>query len=218
MAEFNPARPQWSNSILRVKILFRLNTFVETYQCTMHYRPDSIETFATVTTLAQFSADWRSTTLVSFQGCLPVDSHIQAVLVDDLSNPALHTDEEVLIGVPGLVVNDFMPPFVQTTIRFDTSIRGKKGRGRIQMPLVPENFYDGGLLNATGGPLYAALRDDLLEPIQTTSPADDWRLCIATRDELGADGRYTTRVALVTSATIRETAGTQDRRKYGRGS
>jgi len=218
MAEFNPPRQQWDASIMRVKMLFRVVSQVETYQCTLYYRPDSSATFATATTLAEFNAAWRVACLVSLQGVLPDTAIIRAIIVDDLHNPALLPNEEVLIATPGLVAEEFMPPFVQCTFRIQTAIRGKKGRGRIQLPLVPETFFEGGLISAAGLTAYDAFRDDIKLTINTGTPVDSWKLCVAKRDELLGDGTWRCRVERAVEVFIREDAGSQDRRKWGRGS
>jgi len=217
MPEFNPERPLWSNSLIRVRFITRYQTMVERYQCSLYYRPSSITTICTPTTLSEFNANWRVNCLASLQGCFTDAVRIAAIKVDDIYNPALLENEETLTA-NGTGSGETMPPFVQTTFRLQTNFRGKKGRGRIQLPVVPEAFHEQGLLSAAGLAAYAAFRDDIMLTVPTDSPSDDWSLCVARRQTLQGDGTYTTRVALVQEINIREDAGSQDRRKFGRGS
>lgn len=216
MAEFNPPLPQLSGSVLRLTVDTTMPGGAGRAFWSVYYMATVGGVIAVAETLDQAANAFHVNMQASYLDCLPTDATHFYTHVDDLKNPALQAWHEVA-GSPGTVTDDSCPPFVQCTIRKATRVRGKRGRGRVQIPCVPETFQTDGVLSGTGLGAYSLLRDDLMLTIGTTTPSATWKPCMAYRGALGGDGLYAMHMEEISAFVLRTDLGSQNRRKIGRG-
>jgi len=216
MAQFNAHLPIVLADVVRVYIR-GVDEHSGVWQTHIDYKDDLSTPVFVQADLADFNSAFRAACLLAIRNCLTTTNVVQTIAVESRRDVALFPE---IFGAlaPGTVIFDTMPPFVQATIRLQTDIRGKRGRGRMMMPGVPENFSDSGILNATAYGAYNALLPLLQGPIATTTPSRSWFPVISKRDTYSDQTQlWTLRMRLLTSLSIRPELGTQDRRKIGRG-
>lgn len=71
--------------------------------------------------------------------------------------PVLPRVEQVINGLPGTQLGNSLPSSVATVIRRKTLTSGRKGRGRVYMPAVPEDFEDDSAITPAAILVYEAL-------------------------------------------------------------
>jgi len=218
MAEFNPSLPEYNFDVVKVSI-FGVSPSGGRWQTKCYYR-DTIPTPSFSTDdLNDFIVGFHAATIVEFNNVRAVDSVLTRMQAESLRNPALFP-VEMSIDDPGSVTEDTLPPVCQATMQLRTATRGKHGRGRMQLPDIPETFSEDGVISGTGTTEYAALSAKIGAGFSTATPTRTWVSCLAYRFTVTPDvdtGLYTLRSGDLTAVGVRSIIGTQRRRYIGRG-
>lgn len=95
-----------------------------------------------------------------------------------VNNGSYVASKTITTSVTGTVVQDSLPGQDAAVVRLHTATGGRKGRGRLFLPGVPETFATESRINATGVTAYEAFIAGLMAmPTQEDlSPSIDWQM------------------------------------------
>lgn len=166
--------------------------------------------------VSNFEAQWEANLLAKLRACLAADctlTSISAIAISDNSVQPVVSPQ----GLAGTVAGNHLPIEMAITIAKQSSIRGRSGRGWLQLPGIPISFTtpatDPNILNATGLAATNTLCVELLHAV--VSGAYTWTPVVSSRPPKGFPNY--TRAAPLNGIVPRLLLGTVRRRKEGRG-
>lgn len=163
MAVPSPNLPPVLSDAIRVNLV-GLNSTGDKWRTHIDYVPTGPSTNFTTNDLTAFNTAWRAACLVAFRDCMDDGATVEAVSTES-RKLAAQFPVNVSVSAPGNVTGDCLPPYCAVSIRFQTLTRGKKGRGRSQMPAVPETFQNNGTLISAGLTAYNDYIATIVGPI-----------------------------------------------------
>lgn len=217
MAVPAPKLPPVLSDAIRVKLV-GLNSTGDKWRTHIDYVPTGPSTNFTVVDLAAFNTAWRATCLVPFRDCMDDGATVEAVECES-RKLAGQFGVNVSVSAPGNVIGDCLPPYCAVSIRFQTLTRGKRGRGRSQMPAVPETFQNNGTLISAGLTAYNDYIAAIVGPIAiNANNIVSFIVGVTYRDTYDpATGIWALRADGVSTITLASVLGTQLSRKRFRG-
>jgi len=215
---FIPDHPNLIGEVIRFKVQFRGITQIETWQTHFDYRsPQSVAPIENGADLAAAINTFAAHVQTAFKAAIPATVNIVAYVAESLRNPSVLPMKNV-VSEAGTVSGDYLPPYNQVTLQCQTNLRGKHGRGRRQMPAVPESYNQNGYLTSAAVTVYEGICNLLENTLELVTEGDAWQPCLARRYGEPVGGLYFVRSGDITIWNARDTLGTQDRRAWGRGS
>lgn len=213
----NPNAPPIATGLLRVIITVQTDTNL---QQTLF---DYLTAYASVgpSDLSQLATSWTASCMASYRACLSPDSKVVQITVQDLV-PGLNPSYVAFLSLVGLAGVHYLPLISQANIEWKSQLKGQHGRGRTQMPAIPDTFTtpatDPNSLNATGLTAYGGL--GIVCILSLVGGAETYTPCITTRPIKGTPPTPTpkpSRAATKVGYVVRPLLGTQRRRFPGRG-
>jgi len=151
-----------------------------------------------------------------FQACLPPTATFLQISTQSRRYP-FTLPGIAFINSPGITGTVSLPSPMQATLRLQTEIANKRGRGRMQMPCVPIELADGNRLNTDGTSKYLDLCNKLELGVTLVDPNVQMLPCVSQRLVLQGDGSWSMALAEIINIIPRGLLGTQARRLSGRG-
>jgi hypothetical protein len=213
----NPPAPLLNNAVLRVVVT------VQTDNNKQQSLFDYVSAYATVapSDLSALASAWTAACMASYRACLSPDSKVVQLQVMDL-NPGTTPTYNAYLSLVGLAGVHYLPLLTQATIDWGSQLKGQHGRGRTQMPAIPDTFTtpgtDPNVLNATGLTAYGGIGISGL--LSLTGGTTVYTPIILTRPIKPPPPTPTpkpSRGATKTGYVVRPLMGTQRRRYIGRG-
>lgn len=212
----SPDAPTFPGCLLRMVV----NTLTDGQICqnTFDYC-DQLNTAPTVSFLQLFSTNWVSSFQTLLLAVLSPKTTIQSYTVSELRYGLVPTQVNLLGSPPvGTAGATSLPLEVSVTLDRTSPLKGKHGRGRVQMPAVPNTFVtpatNASQLNAAGITAYTALASNLANTF-FNSAGHSMQHCVSTRPTPPAT--QILNASIINNYIVQPILGTTRRRKPGRG-
>jgi hypothetical protein len=215
MATANPAAPVVNSNVVRLTLTAITNG--QRCQNTFDFM-DGTGVPCSAADMAALILAWQTLVAVHLKACLSPDTSLESV-----------TAAEIHFGTVASVANLYAPGAIGTAgvhphdselmvnLSRVTNTKGKHGRGRCQMGPIPDTFVtpatDPNIINGTGLTAYGLLATDLNQSYLIG--AHTWQPVVSTRPI--SPNVLVLNAAIIQAYLVRETIGTQRRRRSGRG-
>lgn len=216
MARFNPDLPLSPRAVIRVVVTTRTQGVL--CENTFDYMW-SAPGIPSVGDLLSAESGWEASFKALYMACLSPKTDLASISVADIGTGVTPTQVALFVagGTQGTAGATSLPLETAATVQRYTTTRGQKGRGRFQMPAVPNTFVtpavDPSVLNAAGIAAYVALANQML--IAYAAGVTTWQSVVTSRPIPPAT--LTTRSSPIFRLQVQPTLGTVRTRKPGRG-